>query len=58
MLGTKCNPFLLVVLAVEPWALRAVDMCIFSTVPHSQPQMFHLGTEHYTEKNNYLCYDI
>lgn len=56
MFGSKGNPFLLAVLAAGPWAFGAADVCS-STVPHSQPPMLHLGTEHYTEKNNYLCYD-
>lgn len=54
MFGTKRNLFLLAVLAAKPWALRAVDVCVFSAVPHFQPHM----TENYTEKSNYLCYDI
>lgn len=54
MLGTKCNLSLLAVLAVEP--LRALDVCVLALCHTPSPK--HLGTEHYTEKNNYLCYNI
>lgn len=57
MLGTKCNLFLLVVLAVKPWALRAVDVCVLALCHTPSPKCFIWG-QNTIQKRIIICVTI
>lgn len=57
MFGTKGNPFLLAVLAVEPWAFGAVDVCVLAQCHTPSPRCCIWG-QNTIQKRIIICVTI